>query len=182
MNKDVILRPLAEADLERVRQWRNSPEVSKYMYSENYISESDQVRWYTKIKDDTSCYYWIIEYDGKALGVASLTDINPTLDSCFWAFYLGDTSLRGCGIGAKTEYRVLSFVFDVLKLNKLRCEVLISNPQVICMHEKFGFRREAYYREHVKKNGGYLDVIGLAMLKKEWEQSKDYHYQRIYEK
>lgn len=74
----------------------------------------------------------------------------------------------------------MNYVFDELNLNKLRCEVLTFNEKVIAMHEKFGFRREAYYRQHVKKDGVYYDVVGLAMLKKEWEQLKEYHYNRIY--
>ena len=40
------------------------------------------------------------------------------------------------------------------------------------MHEKFGFRREAYYREHCFKNEKPIDVVGLGMLKIEWVSSK----------
>ena len=58
--------------------------------------------------------------------------------------------------------------------------MLTSNEKVIQMHEKFGFRREAYYREHVKKKDDYYDVVGLAMLKRDWNALKDYHYNRIY--
>lgn len=180
MEKDITLRPLEEADLEMVRNWRNSPEVSQYMYTENYISAEDQIAWFDRVSKDQSCKYWIIEYESKSLGLVSISEISQTYDSCFWAFYLGDTTVRGAGIGAKVEYNMLSYVFDNLQLNKLRCEVLTSNEKVIRMHEKFGFRREAYYREHVKKKDEYYDVVGLAMLKREWDTLKDYHYNRIY--
>lgn|SRR5574344_860310 len=180
MNKDIKLRNLEETDLEMVRNWRNSKEVSQYMYTENHISKEDQIKWFHRIKSDTSCKYWIIEFENKPLGLASITDINSVYDSCFWAFYLGDSSVRGAGIGAKVEYNILSFVFDELKLNKLRCEVFTFNDKVITMHEKFGFRRESYYREHIKKGDKYYDVVGLAMLKKEWASIKEFHFNRIY--
>ena len=48
------------------------------------------------------------------------------------------------------------------------------------MHEKFGFRREAYYREHCSKNGKFEDVVGLALLKSEWIQLKSTLQTKIY--
>lgn len=177
---DILLRTVSEDDLEMIRNWRNSDEVSKYMYTSDIISKDQQESWFERIKDDKSSRYWIIEYKGEDLGLASLTGINNTLDSCYWAFYLGDTSIRGAGIGGKVEYNVLKYVFEKLKLNKLRCEVFVFNQNVIKMHEKFGFRREAYYREHCKKNGKYVDVVGLAMLKSEWNFLKDKNYEKVY--
>lgn len=179
---DINLRTISENDIEIIRIWRNSEQVSKYMYTSEYISKEQQIQWYNGIKKDDTCEYWIIQYDNKKIGLASLTNINKVLNSCYWAFYLGDTSIRGVGIGGKIEYNVLSYVFDKLKLNKLRCEVFIFNEPVIKMHEKFGFRREAYYREHCEKDGKMLDVVGLAMLKSEWMQFKDKIYEKVYKK
>jgi UDP-4-amino-4,6-dideoxy-N-acetyl-beta-L-altrosamine N-acetyltransferase len=178
--KDIILKPLEKSHLEMVREWRNSQEVASYMYSDKQIEKEEQLIWFEKLKDDKSSCYWIIYFDERPLGVANLTGIDPILQSCYWAFYLGDTSVRGGGIGAKVEYQVLKYVFDGLKLNKLRCEVFAFNEKVIKMHEKFGFRREAYYREHCKKANEFMDVVGLALLKSEWDQLKDPMKIKIY--
>ncbi|MES2590497.1 MAG: UDP-4-amino-4,6-dideoxy-N-acetyl-beta-L-altrosamine N-acetyltransferase [Bacteroidota bacterium] len=177
---DIKLSPLTNDDLELIRNWRSSKEVADYMYTDGQISEEQQKNWYSKISKDETSKYWIIEYDNKKLGLAWLTDINKTLNSCFWAFYLGDTSVRGAGIGGKVEYQVLKYVFDELNLNKLRCEVFIFNESVIKMHEKFGFRREAFYREHCYKNGKFHDVVGLAILKSEWSFIKESIYEKVY--
>jgi UDP-4-amino-4,6-dideoxy-N-acetyl-beta-L-altrosamine N-acetyltransferase len=179
---DIELIPLMADDLELVRGWRNSPEVSAYMYTDAQISAEQQRSWFEKVRDDPRSRYWIIQYEGKKTGVVSLTDINHTLNSCYWAFYLGDTSIRGAGIGLKTEYHVLRYVFEELKLNKLRCEVFVFNDKVIKMHERVGFRREAYYREHCIKNGEFIDVVGLAMLKSEWERNKEVIRSGIYDR
>lgn len=178
---DITLKKLTKDDIEIVREWRNSKEVSSYMYNENYISEEQQIKWYENINWNNSVY-WIIEYNGKKLGLASINSIDRVLQSCYWAFYLGDTSVRGVGIGGKVEYNVLKYVFEELNLNKLRCEVFVSNDKVIKMHEKFGFRREAYYREHCKKNQKYEDVVGLAILKSEWELIKTILKQQVFGK
>jgi len=180
--EDIQLIEMTEEYIELVRNWRNSPEVSQYMYTDKIISKEEQKKWFIKVSTNPSYKYWIIMYQNKPLGVANLYDINHNLLSCYWAFYLGDTSVRGAGIGAKVEYNVLSYVFDILNFNKLRCEVLVSNTPVIKMHEKFGFRREAYYREHCPKNGKFEDAVGLAMLKSEWESLKEIIKNKVYGK
>ncbi len=171
---DRILRDLTLQDIELVREWRNSEEVSAYMYTSDVISIEQQLTWYKKISDDESCKYWIIQHNETSIGLASITGINYQLNSCYWAFYLGNSSIRGSGIGAKVELSVINYVFNTLNLNKLRCEVFSFNDKVIKMHEKFGFRREAYYRQHCFKNGEFLDVVGLALLKQEWLINQKY--------
>jgi UDP-4-amino-4,6-dideoxy-N-acetyl-beta-L-altrosamine N-acetyltransferase len=177
---DITLKKLQQEDIEMVRIWRNSPEVSPYMYTSDFITEEQQQNWWNKTKDDTTSIYWIIEYDGKPIGLASLTGISKVFNSCYWAFYLGSDVPRGGGVGSKIEYNVLEYVFDELKLEKLRCEVITFNDKVISMHEKFGFRREAFYRHHVKKDGKWQDVVGLAILKDEWEVQKEVMKNKIY--
>lgn len=177
---DIKLVNLKIEDIEMVRNWRNSQDVAQYMYNDNYISESDQEKWFDTVKNSKNSVYWIIEYNNKQLGLASVTGIDFTLQSCYWAFYLGDLSVRGAGIGAKVEFNVIEYVFNELNLNKLRCEVFVNNDKVIKMHEKYGFRREAYYREHCIKRDQKLDVVGLALLKSEWIQIKEQIKTKIY--
>lgn len=177
---DIQLLPLQHADIKLVRTWRNSPEVAQYMYTDEPISHEQQEAWFEKVKTDPSSQYWLIQYSDQKIGLASLTGISYALSSCYWAFYLGDTSIRGAGIGSKVEFNVLEHVFNELHLNKLRCEVYVFNDKVISMHEKFGFRREAYYRQHARKNGKWQDVVGLAMLREEWEQSRELMRAKIY--
>jgi UDP-4-amino-4,6-dideoxy-N-acetyl-beta-L-altrosamine N-acetyltransferase len=178
--QDIKLIKLKAEDIELIRTWRNSEDVSKYMYTSNVITQEDQIKWFNSISNDSSCEYWMIEFEGKQLGLAWISSISKVFDSCSWAFYLGDTSVRGAGIGSKVEYNVLQYVFETLKLNKLNCTVFPFNENVIKMHEGFGFRREAFFRQHVLKNGQYYDVVGLAMLKSEWNQIKSFMYNKIY--
>lgn len=180
--EDIKLEPLQQEDLEMIRNWRNSKFVSDYMYTDQHISEEDQLKWFAKIGNDESCEYWLITFKDKKLGVAGIHDISPVLDSCYWTMYLGDTSLRGAGIGKKVEFNILQYVLETRGLNKLRCEVFESNDKVIKMHEKFGFRREAYYREHIEKQGEKINVVGLGILKSEWLRLKPNLFSSIYEK
>ena len=47
-----------------------------------------------------------------------------------------------------------------------------SNTAVISLHRKFGFQQEGCLRRHVVKNGQFLDVVVLGLLRSDWEASK----------
>ena len=168
-----LLRPFTPDVLELVRAWRNSPAVAQYMYTAEPISAEQQQAWYTRISQDPSVRYWLIYYQDRPVGVANLYAINRQNCSCYWAFYLGEENLHGSGLGARVELAVLEYVFEELKLNKLSCEVFVTNEKVVAMHEKFGFRRESYFRQHIYKDKVFLDVVGLAMLRREWQQLRE---------
>ncbi|CAL66986.1 UDP-4-amino-4,6-dideoxy-N-acetyl-beta-L-altrosamine N-acetyltransferase [Christiangramia forsetii] len=178
---DVNFIEINEDDLETIRTWRNSSEVSKYMYTDNLISSDQQESWFKKISLEKNSRYWIIEYQGRKLGLVYIIDIDTYNSKCFWGFYLGDTSIRGEGIGKKVEFNLLNYVFEDLKLNKLCGEVLSFNIRVLEMHSKFGFKKEGLLKQHVKKNGEFVDVITIGLLKDEWRDIKDEIYRKIYQ-
>jgi UDP-4-amino-4,6-dideoxy-N-acetyl-beta-L-altrosamine N-acetyltransferase len=165
--KDIIFE-----DIEIIRNWRNSPEISKYMYTDDYISIEKQEKWFKNLDIDKTQKQWMIVYENEKIGVAYLYNISENFRSCYWGFYLAYHNQRGKGIGSLVENEVIEYVFNDLDYNKLLCEVLEQNNRVIKMHEKFGFRREGYFREHILKNGEYLDVVSLALLKSEWKINK----------
>lgn len=177
---DVKFIEITEGDLETIRKWRNSPDVSRYMYTDDLISSDQQKNWFNKIKNESNSRYWLIEYHGKKLGLVYIIDIDIYNSKCFWGFYLGDTSIRGEGIGKKVEYNLLNYVFDNLKLNKLCGEVLGFNAKVLNMHEKFGFKREGLLRKHVNKNSEFIDVVPIGLLNDEWKEIRNDVYNRIY--
>lgn len=177
---DIQLIPLAAEHLEQVREWRNSEHVHKYMYTDNQISKEQQIAWFERVKDDKTKLYWVIQYEGKNIGVLNLANIDHHFKRCNWGFYFGDLSIRGKGIAGKVEYNMLRIVFEELKLNKVCCEVFTWNTQVIKMHEKFGFRREGYLREHVYKNGEFHDLVTMGVIKRDWLQLKDFLYNKVY--
>lgn len=62
---DIVLRNLVLSDIELVRHWRNSPEVSQYMYSDEQITTEQQKNWFNKIEHEDSSQYWMIVHDEK---------------------------------------------------------------------------------------------------------------------
>jgi UDP-4-amino-4,6-dideoxy-N-acetyl-beta-L-altrosamine N-acetyltransferase len=169
----VALRPVEAADSERLFGWRNSPAVSAYMYTDHLITPEEHARWFAAAMAAPDRAYWIIEDDAAPVGLANLAAIDLVRRRCEWAFYLGEASTRGRGVGAAVEMIVLDHVFHDLGLNKLWCEVLLENKGVWRMHESFGFQREALFRDHVWKAGRFQDVVGLGLLAADWAQVRE---------
>lgn len=162
------LRRVTPEDSARLLAWRNSPQVAAYMYTDHPISPAEHDRWFVVAMAAQDRRYWIIEADGAPVGLANLARIDEAARRCEWAYYLGEASTRGKGLGSRIEYIVLRHVFEAMGFEKLWCEVLMENEAVWKLHESFGFVREALFRAHVFKDGRYQDVVGLGMLRADW--------------
>ncbi|MEM1000993.1 MAG: UDP-4-amino-4,6-dideoxy-N-acetyl-beta-L-altrosamine N-acetyltransferase [Bacteroidota bacterium] len=177
---DMTLHLLAREDLETVRQWRNSPEVSRYMYTDQLISAEEQVAWFARISQDATKRYWLIRYGERPIGLVNIAEISPAHRRCNWGFYFGVADLRGLGLASKVEFNVLRYVFDHLGLNKLYCEVFDWNENVIALHSKFGFRREGFFREHIVKDGKPQNIVCMGVLARDWKVIRSYYVEKLY--
>jgi len=175
----VRLRALTPHDSARVHAWRNSAEVAAFMYTDHHISPGEHDRWFAAALTDGTRVYWIIEDDGAPVGLANLTRIDLGRRSCDWAYYLGEASVRGRGVGAAVEFIVLDHVFGAVGLHKLWCEVLLENESVWRLHESFGFTAEARFRDHVWKGGRFHDVMGMGILDTDWARVRDACAERL---
>jgi len=174
------LKTINKEDLSQIMEWRMMPEVTKYMYTDPKLTIDSQLKWHEDISNSNEVKYWIIEFENKKIGVINLYRIDNWNKRCFWAYYIGDTSFRGKGIGRKLECNIYDYVFYNLNLNKLCCEVLEENDNVIKIHQKFGSKIEGNFRKHIFKNNRFFNVIRMAILKEEWDRIKsNYEYDKI---
>jgi UDP-4-amino-4,6-dideoxy-N-acetyl-beta-L-altrosamine N-acetyltransferase len=176
------LRPIAAEDSPILLRWRNRPEVARFMYTDHMISPEEHADWFARALTRSDARYWIIASESEEVGLVGVTEIDRRHGTCSWAFYIAESSARGHGIGAFTEYTTLNLAFDELGMRKLSCEVLASNPTVVNMHERFGFVREGLFRAQILKDGEALDVHRLGLLREEWAQVRETHRAALLEK
>jgi len=166
----IKLLKLQESHIEKVRIWRNSEEISKYMFTDPVISPEEQKQWFKEIKKKETSKYWIINVDGIDVGLVSLYNIDMQNKRSFWAFYIADPSVRGKGVGSAIELNILRYVFTELKINKLCGETMPINDRGFKIHEQFGSQVEGVLREHIVKKGQFHDVVMLGIIKSDWEK------------
>lgn len=165
------IRPILFDDAELVLSWRNQDSVRVNMYNHEIIELEAHMKWFKSLLESKDVKYFIYEQDKKPLGVLSFVDIDYKNKKASWAFYSGDTSIRG--IGSEMEQLALEYAFIELNLNKLCCEVLEFNTAVISFHQKFGFKQEGIKRQEYFRDGKYFDIYQLALLKKDYLKIKE---------
>ncbi len=174
------LRKIHGNDLEMIMKWRMMPEVTKYMYTDPQLTIDGQKRWFKKIMSSEEEIYWIIQMDGTDIGLIDIINIDTQNGRCDWAYYIADTSFRGRGIATLLECNLYDYAFDKLKLHKVCCEVFCFNEKVISIHQKFGAVIEGTRKEHICKNGQYLDIVQMGISKETWHSIRgNYNYNGI---
>lgn len=176
------LQKLTPEYLSIMLEWRNEDEVRKSMYNENIITLDEHISWYENISKSSEDLYFVFLADGQPVGIIYFNDINITYSQCVWGFYIGNTnSFKGAG--TVMGILGLKYVFEELELNKIYGEVLVSNRASLKFHEKLGFNKESYLKNHIKKNDTFIDVINYELIKEVWYKNKhDTLVKQLYEK
>lgn len=163
----ISVRKLKREDLELVLQWRNEPAVRNNMYTNHVITIEEHSAWFEKCQTDESVVNLIFERNMMPAGIISFSKINCLQGTAEWAFYSGNTSIRG--VGTLMELCALRYAFNKLSLRKLCCEVLSFNESVIKFHKKFGFQVEGIKKKHYLRDEQVFDIYQLAIFKDEWK-------------
>lgn len=168
----ILTKPLRE-DMPTLLEWRNNPDHRKYYREYRESSLEDQLKWYENIMmKDPTWYHFIakpISNPDKIIGVAFLNHIHPIYKTGEFGITLGDPEYRGKGYGKDMLITLIKYGFEELNLNRIWCEVY-SNNDSIHVYRKVGFKDEGILRQHVYKNGEYLDSYMLGMLKSEYNE------------
>lgn len=161
------LREMAERDLPTVLQWRNHPDVRRFMYTQHIINPDEHARWFARSAGEPGVRLLIYERNEVPRGFVNIsaTRSAPVAD---WGFYLAPDAEPGTGsaLGAAA----LEYAFARLKLHKLCGEALGFNERSIRFHERLGFAREGVLREQYFDGEQYHDVIRFGLLAAEWQQ------------
>lgn len=176
VGKRVQLRAVEVEDLPLLVKWRNDPDIYRYFYEQEPLSLVMQKAWFEKLLAKSDERLWVIEArptetdePGTAIGTVGLVHIDWRNRKAEWGrFLIYPDEYRHGGYGSEVESLILRYFFDHMNMNRLQCEVLAENENVIAMHKKFGFQQEGLFREYVFKNGRYRSVVYLALLRQDY--------------
>lgn len=173
----IYITAISSQQIEQVRVIRNHSNIRKYMYTDHIISSDEHRRWLKGLEGDESRKAFVIFKGGKLIGLVSLSKISDQHGTADWAFYL-DPEEQGGGTGVQVEYALLEYAFEEMGLEKLNCEVLSINPNVVKLHQKFGFQDEGFRRENIVKEDERIGIHLLGITIDEWRLKKP-NFERI---
>ncbi len=165
------LRPMTELDLEQVLQWRNHPEVRRYMYTTHEIRLDEHRKWFATASTNPATALLIYEQEEKAQGFVNITRTRCP-EVADWGFYLAPNAPKGSG--RELGRQALAYAFARLKLHKVCGQALGFNGRSIAFHKAQGFTEEGRLRDQHFDGSEFHDVVCFGLLRKEWQaQAKD---------
>ena len=162
----VVLRPITDADTDDIVRWRNDPEVWRYfLFREPFTPEMHRAWLRDKVAAGRVVQYIITEREsGRSVGSVYFRDVDRKNESAEYGIFIGEADARGRGIGTETARLFTDFGLNVLRLHRISLKVLGDNEIARRSYEKAGFRTEGVFRDYVKLDGVFTDVVFMAKL------------------
>jgi UDP-4-amino-4,6-dideoxy-N-acetyl-beta-L-altrosamine N-acetyltransferase len=168
--KKVNLVSVKKENLEKLRTWRNRPDLKKYFREYRTISPSMQNEWFKKINEDRSQVNFEIrdKTSNSLIGHCGLHYISWINRHAEFGIYVGDPNFRSGGFGSDALRTLIRYGFEELNLNKIWCEVYANNT-ALDIYRHIGFKDEGVLRQHYFNEGKYWDSYNLSLLREDYK-------------
>jgi diamine N-acetyltransferase len=166
------LRELRKSDMPKINEWRNNRELISHLGAPfRYINLDVDYRWYDNymLNRNATIRCAIVEATDEEciLGLVSLMNINFINQTAEFNIMIGDTANRGKNIGYFATTKILNHAFNNMNINRIELEVLESNIYALKLYEKVGFKQEGIKRQSTYKNGKFVNMIMMSILKED---------------
>lgn len=118
-----------------------------------------------------TAYHWGISKisNGAFTGYVTLRDMDHEHSQAELSFWICRKDW-GNGYAKEACAKVLDFVFETLKINRVYAHHMVRNPASGKILQHLGFRKEGLLRQRVIKWGKFEDVVLQAILREDWEK------------
>lgn len=170
----IRLRAPEREDLPRFVAWLNDPDVRNNLLLFLPFSLVEEERWFENMlqqpPDEHPMMIEIRDGDAwKPIGNCSFNTLNWRCHSGELGIFIGEKSQWNKGYGTETMRLLLRHGFNTLNLNRIYLRVFETNLGGIRAYEKAGFVHEGRFRQAEYRDGQYLDVLFMSVLRSEWK-------------
>ncbi|WFF74413.1 GNAT family protein [Proteiniclasticum sp. QWL-01] len=167
------LRELERDDMPIINSWRSGKElIDKLGAPFRYINKEVDYKWYDSYMSNrgNAIRCSILNDKDQIIGLVSLTNIDRFNQTAVFHIMIGDSSNREKGVGYYATNEILKHAFLDMNLNRVELSVLGSNQRAIALYDKVGFKREGVKSKAVYKNGTFVDMVIMAILKEDFSR------------
>ncbi len=167
-----LLRQPERSDIPRFVDWFNDYATSRFLSLRAPMGLAVEERWFESMLDRQGESGWLFVIcrldDGRPIGNLGLFGIDHTNGSAAIGITIGEVEQQGAGFGTDALEALLDFGFGRLRFERMSLEVYPTNARAIRSYEKAGFVREGVARHGVYRDGQFVDVVDMAILRDEW--------------
>ncbi|MDQ1088742.1 GNAT family N-acetyltransferase [Siphonobacter sp. SORGH_AS_1065] len=167
----IQVREIITEDVPVINQWRNDPEVMQYLTNQfRYIGLEADRNWFAYYQQHRNeAVRLAILDEGTLVGTVQLTQIDRMNQQAEYSIMIGEKNHQSKGLGRQATQAILKHGFLDLNLHRIYLTVLPDNERAIRLYESIGFQREGIYRKSLFKNGHFVDVMGMSLLRDEYQ-------------
>ncbi len=169
----IRLRAPERSDLPTFVEWLNDPEVTYGLSVYLPMSMAQEEKWFenmlTRSPDSQPMVIeakrgdaWVV------IGNMGLFEFNHRAHSAEIGIMIGNKAYWNKGYGTESIGLILKHGFETLNLNRIMLRVYDNNPRAIRCYEKAGLSHEGRLRQAHYKDGEYVDVLMMSILREEW--------------
>jgi RimJ/RimL family protein N-acetyltransferase len=174
----LLLRPLTEADVDDLVEYRSIPEVCRYVPFEPQSAEDVIARlngaWRQQTLDQAGESITLgaeLADSGKVIGDLMLRWLSAE-HSCGEIGYVVNPAYAGRGYAGEAAHTCLHLAFDELGLHRVIARIDARNSASARLAARLGMRQEAHLRENEWFKSEWTDEIDFALLADEWESQR----------
>jgi RimJ/RimL family protein N-acetyltransferase len=170
----VRLRAIEPEDVPSFVAWVNDEEVIAGLLLAYPLSLADEQDWYESVRKreiaERPLAIEVLAGEGwQMVGNIALFHLDWRVRSAEVGILVGDKRFWSQGYGSEAMRLMLRHAFETLNLNRVCLDVYETNPRAIRSYEKVGFVHEGRRRQAMFKNGRYIDVLQMSVLRQEWQ-------------
>ncbi|MCP4370277.1 MAG: UDP-2,4-diacetamido-2,4,6-trideoxy-beta-L-altropyranose hydrolase [Deltaproteobacteria bacterium] len=158
---------LTDDEKNMVRNWRNSDEIRKWMFTDYLISKEEHYHFIKNLKKDNRNFYWMVEVDNNPIGVVYFQNIIFEHKSGSFGIY----SMKN-GNGKLMLHYLLQLWFNNLQMHTLKCELMEGNERAYTLYTEFGFKEEG--SRYVKRDCNTIKVVSMIEERINWESKNPF--------
>jgi RimJ/RimL family protein N-acetyltransferase len=172
----VILRPLAESDVDHIMTWVNDPEVVGNLaaFAGQPLTRADELAWIRRtLASPADVVFSVLDADGaRYLGQIGIHQIHARSKVGRLGVVIAARSDMGKGYGTAAIRATLDHAFGALALHKLWVMMFARNTRTRGIVQRLGFIEEGVLREEYFHDGAWHDMVRLSLLAREWPPSR----------
>ena len=167
----VLLRAIEFEDMEFLRNMLNDEEMEHNVVGWSFpVSKYEQQKWFENQIQNKVNIRFIIEVDGKPIGLATLTNIDWKNRKACHGIKLYSNEVKGKGYGTDAVFAVMKYAFEELQLNRLYSTILDYNVASRNLYKKCGWKEEGVIRDSVYKKNQFNNEMMNGILKREYQE------------
>lgn len=168
----VFLRAGERSDIANFVRWLSDGVTTSFLSMRAPMSVAMEEKWFDDMltHQGKEAYHFVICQleDDRPIGTLALFAIDYVNGNAGIGISIGEKDLWGQGLGTDAMFAILDFGFGMLRLERLWLEVYDFNRRGRRSYDKCGFVLEGVERHAVYKQGRYIDVELMSILRDEW--------------